>query len=72
VEPLKRFHSNGRLLDCDQSGVLSVVPLGKAPALLANIRLGWKWLAAVNAQVYSVGSIDYRRKKFYSAAPRSD
>jgi hypothetical protein len=39
----------------------------KAAALLANIGLGWEWLAVANAHAYH--SVDFDRKKFYNTSP---
>jgi hypothetical protein len=38
---------------CNRSVRLSVVPLEKAPALLTNIRLGWKDLLCTNTFIVS-------------------
>jgi hypothetical protein len=43
--------------------------LGEAPALPANIILGWKGLPGTNTAAYLQKSVNYGHKKFYSAGP---
>jgi hypothetical protein len=38
-------------------------------SLLANVRLGWRWLAVTNAPGYNIAASITAVKKFYSACP---
>jgi hypothetical protein len=43
--------------------------LGYAPALSANIKLGWKGLQGTNALAYAKKLVNYDRKKVHNIGP---